>query len=280
MAKPIRARSGASESPDLDVDLGPVKGPEASRLLRVLGIMNPDGTVSADNRRKLKQVAHLVPLLVRHMESTKIGDRVDVVDLNCGNAYLGFMVRAALASTGADVRVLGVDRNPERIDTCRRRARSLGLTGMDFETGDASTYPIPQGPFAVVSLHGCDTATDDALRRGVESGATHILAVPCCHREVRGLLSESVAANAFIDDGILASDYAACLTDALRALWLRAKGYRTEIVEFVSWEHTPKNRLLRARIGLSRAESTSAHARFLAASESLRTAPSVLRSAL
>jgi hypothetical protein len=93
-------------------------------------------------------------------------------------------------------------------------------------------------------------------------------------------LSESVAANAFIDDGILASDYAACLTDALRALWLRAKGYRTEIVEFVSWEHTPKNRLLRARIGLSRAESTSAHARFLAASESLRTAPSVLRSAL
>jgi hypothetical protein len=82
-----------------------------------------------------------------------------------------------------------------------------------------------------MSLHGRDTATDDAVVRGVERGAEHILAAPCCHREVRGYLGNSPAASAFRDDGILAVDYAACLTDALRALWLRAKGYRTEVVE-------------------------------------------------
>lgn len=274
-----KKRARPSPKPPTDVDSIPFVGDGAERLLRVLGLQNADGSVSADNRRKLKQVSHLIPLLVAHMNPASAASTLELVDLNCGNAYLAFMVHASLTASGASVHVLGVDRAPERIDACRRKARALGYVGMDFEVGAAADYPLPESPFAVMSLHGCDTATDDAVVRGVERGAEHILAVPCCHREVRGYLGNSPAASAFRDDGILAVDYAACLTDALRALWLRAKGYRTEVVEFVSWEHTPRNRLLRARKGLGAAEVAEARRAFMTASDGLATAPAALRAA-
>jgi hypothetical protein len=55
-----------------------------------------------------------------------------------------------------------------------------------------------------------------------------------------------------------ADEYCALLTDVSRAARLRAAGYRAEIVEFVPWEHTARNRLLRATAGRPRDAAAAA----------------------
>jgi hypothetical protein len=105
-----------------------------------------------------------------------------------------------------------------------------------------------EGPFdLLLSLHGCDTATDDAIKLGVGLRVPYIHVAPCCQQEIRGLLRQDGRFAAFLRDGIVAADFAATLTDVIRALWLRTRGYRTEIVEFVPLEHSLKNRLIRAK---------------------------------
>ncbi len=272
-SRPVSPRDDA-----LGAEASELGGADAAPLLRVLGIMNSDGSISADSRRKFKQVSHLIPLLVSNMVDLPKGRPVDIVDLNCGNAYLGLILGWWLVRQGVACRLLGVDRDPARIDACRRKAKTLGFHDAEFEVGDALTYPLPDSPFAVLSLHGCDTATDDALVRAVATNAEHLLAVPCCHREVRTLLAPSRDHAPFIGDGILEADHAAILTDALRMQWLRAQGYRTGVIEFVPWEHTPRNRLVRARRGLDATARSRARLIYSEACAGLKSPPSVLQS--
>ncbi len=46
--------------------------------------------------------------------------------------------------------------------------------------------------------------------------------------------------------GVIRERMAALYTDALRAELLEREGYRTQVLEFISMEHTPKNLLIRA----------------------------------
>ena len=52
--------------------------------------------------------------------------------------------------------------------------------------------------------------------------------------------------NPVLRHGILKERLADILTDAFRALVLRIMGYKTDVVEFVSSEHTDKNLMIRA----------------------------------
>jgi SAM-dependent methyltransferase len=211
--------------------------------------MNADGSISADMRRKLNQVNHLVELFRPVLaEIARRRKAIRVLDLNCGNSYLGFLLRHhAVESLDVPFELVGVDRSADRVATCRSRAAKLGWDGMTFESGEAAEGGV-EGPFdLLVSLHGCDTASDDAIRRGVALRVPHIHVAPCCQKEVRGLLRENGRFAPFLRDGIVAADFAATLTDVIRAVWLRSQGYRAEIVEFVPLEHSVKNRLIRAK---------------------------------
>lgn len=219
------------------------------KLLQTLHIMNADGSISADMRRKLNQVNHLVELFRPVLEEiARTRREIRVLDASCGNSYLGFLLyHHASAVLGTPVAVTGIDRSPERVETCRTRAEALGYERMTFlraAIGDADLAP---GFDLLLSLHGCDTATDDAIRRGVALRIPHIHVVPCCQKEVRPLIRPDGRFGAFLKDGIVAADFAATLTDVIRALWLRSRGYRAEIVEFVPLEHSMKNRLIRAK---------------------------------
>jgi hypothetical protein len=97
----------------------------------------------------------------------------------------------------------------------------------------------------MVSLHACDTATDAAIAQAVRWNAKVILAAPCCQHEVLGLLGDDVLPG-LLRQGVLKERFAALATDALRAAWLETVGYRTQVVEFIDLEHTPKNLLIRA----------------------------------
>jgi Methyltransferase domain len=223
--------------------------PEGAKLLKVLHVMNADGSVSADMRRKLNQVQHLVELFRPVLEEiARFRKRVRVLDLSCGNSYLGFLLRHHVVE---EIRVpfelVGIDRSQERVSTCRSRASKLGWAGLEFVAGEIADAAV-EGPFdLLVSLHGCDTASDDALKRGVELRIPHIHVAPCCQKEVRPLVRDDGRFASFLRDGIVAAEFAATLTDVIRAVWLRTRGYRAEIVEFVPLEHSLKNRLIRAK---------------------------------
>ncbi len=233
---------------------------ERTTLLKVLHIMNADGTISADMRRKALQVQHLLGLFEDSLTRLQSeAEEVCIVDANCGNSYLGFLLFDELRRrrTGT-VRLLGIDRNPESIARGRARAAKSGFTSMEFVLGKVAEVELPPRPNLFLSLHGCDLATDHALVRALETQARELAIVPCCHAELRTLLAPEGAFGAFVGEGILQVDMAAHLTDALRLHWLRAHGYSASIVEFVPSEHTPKNRLLRAEPGRSRSVASEA----------------------
>ncbi len=240
--------------------------PDASAdLLRVIGIMNPDGTISARSAKKYKQVNHFVELC-RPVWERRVAQRsptveapLRILDLGCGNAYLGFVLAEALHQAEVPMRLHGVDRREDFIDQCRQRAEALGRPGLSFETNSIADVDLPSTPLGgtpelVVALHACDTATDDALALAVRAGAGSILAAPCCQHELSGQLQDLEPATtgaaapvpALLKHSVLRQDYAAQLTDGLRVELLEACGYHVDAIEFVGSQHTPKNLLLRA----------------------------------
>ena len=168
-----------------------------------------------------------------------------------GSAYLTFALYHYFAELrGIGVTLTGVDRDASVLGKSRRLADSLGWDGVRFVDAAIDSYEPAAPPDLVVSLHACDTATDDALGRAVAWGARWILAVPCCHHHLQAQLRHS----AFPPDvqllrqhGILFERMGDLLTDGFRAALLRLRGYEAEVYEFVEAEHSAKNVMLRAR---------------------------------
>ncbi|MEX1367903.1 MAG: SAM-dependent methyltransferase [Nannocystaceae bacterium] len=238
---------------------------DSADLLRVIGIMNADGTISARAAKKYKQVNHFVELcrpvwtrLSQARPATE-DEPLRVLDLGCGNGYLGFVLAEALRIAEVPARLHGVDRRADVVGQCRARAEALGHAGLSFEQASIDELELASTPLGgrvdlVIALHACDTATDDALALAIRAGAASILAAPCCQHElaaqlqdVGGSQAEAVApVPALLRCSLLRQGYAADLTDALRVELLEACGYHVDAIEFVASEHTPKNLLLRA----------------------------------
>jgi len=227
--------------------------PDASAdLLRHIGIMNPDGSISAKNAKKYKQINHFVelcrPVWTRLVAQGGSDRPLRVFDLGCGNSYLSFVLAEALRLEGIPLRLVGVDRRDDVIERSRARTEALGWEHLQFRAqsiGDLDLLELGGPPDLVVSLHACDTATDEALARAIQSGARAIFAAPCCQHELAEQLRDAPV-SALVRHGLFKQDYAALLTDALRAELVEAQGYRVDLLEFVASEHSAKNRLIRA----------------------------------
>ncbi|BCB86656.1 hypothetical protein Psuf_039690 [Phytohabitans suffuscus] len=201
------------------------------------------------NAAKRRQVDAFLRALAASV--SPLPERLRVVDLGCGNAYLTFAAYRYLAGRGVDVEVVGVD---VREDQRRRNtdlAERLGCAGwVRFVAGTIADARVDLQPDLVLALHACDTATDEALARAVRWRARWVLAAPCCHHDIAAQLRGDAAAEPYpllTRQGILRERFADVLTDALRAGLLRLSGYKVEVVEFVDSRHTPRNLLLRAR---------------------------------
>ncbi|MBG6069432.1 class I SAM-dependent methyltransferase [Micromonospora ureilytica] len=174
-----------------------------------------------------------------------------VVDLGCGNAYLTFAAYRYLTSRGLDVQLIGVDVREDQRRRNTELAQRLGWADqISFVAGTIADAVVDPAPDLVLALHACDTATDEALARAVRWEARWVLAAPCCHHDLAKQLRAHPAPGPYellTRQGILRERFADVLTDALRAGLLRVHGYRTEVVEFVDSQHTPRNLLIRAR---------------------------------
>jgi SAM-dependent methyltransferase len=232
----------------------PLPEGRADRLLEVMGVATADGQVRASMRAKFTQINEFLKQLRHALDDTdlrRLGRAVEILDCGCGSSYLTLAAHHYLNDVlNVPARVLGVDVNDELIRKSIDRADRLGAGGLAFECRRIGTADVPAD--IVLALHACDTATDDAIAQAVRSGARLLLSVPCCHHDLNRALRADAADGVLrpvLRHGIMLQRTADLVTDAFRALALRIVGYRTDVVEFVATEHTPRNLMIRAARG-------------------------------
>ena len=217
------------------------------------------------SRDKERQVQHYVELL----RPLPLWDRdtIRVVDAGCGKAYMSLALVAYGREVGTRVELVGLDTNPQVIETVRAIADGLGYDEAHFETSAIEEYESERPIDLLVSLHACDTATDEAIAAGVRLGAEAIVVAPCCHHELAAQLSKNARLagqkDALLRHGLLLGRQADLVTDALRAAALEMLGYRVDVIEFVSAEHTAKNLMLRADLSPSSPRAKRAAAEYV-----------------
>jgi hypothetical protein len=229
----------------------PLPEGSANRVLAALGILTGDGRVRPSLRAKYTQINEILKLLAHVLEDAELrslGREVEILDCGCGSSYLTLAVHHYLKDMlGIPARVLGVDVNDEVIRKCVERSVRLGAGGIQFTCDRISA--VNAKPDIVLALHACDTATDDALALAVAAEAKIVLSVPCCHHDLNDQIRAHGPAQVLrplLRHGILRQHTADLVTDAFRALALRIMGYQTDVIEFISPEHTARNLMIRA----------------------------------
>ena len=211
-----------------------------------LGVMTADGTVRKSRYDKFRQVNRFLELVDDVVPSLRPEGTLRIVDFGCGKSYLTFAVHHLLTELrGREVDIVGLDVKEDVIAACASLATRSGAAGLRFEQGEIGSFDPGEKVDLVVSLHACDTATDDALAQAIRWHADVILAVPCCQKEAYGQIESSLLAP-LLRHGLAKERFAALMTDTLRAQLLELEGYRTQLVEFVPLDHTAKNVLIRA----------------------------------
>ena len=211
-----------------------------------LGVMTKEGKIVRQKYDKYRQinrflefVEDILPQLSKEREQT-------IIDFGCGKSYLTFAMYYYLKELkGYDIRIIGLDLKEDVIAHCNELKDKYGYGKLSFLVGDIASYTDVDAVDMVVTLHACDTATDYALAKAVQWGAKVILSVPCCQHEANRMM-ENELLQPVLQYGILKERMAAIMTDAVRANLLTAKGYDTQILEFIDMAHTPKNLLIRA----------------------------------
>jgi hypothetical protein len=214
---------------------------EGNLYLRELGVLTPAFEIKAKMQDKYRQICKFVEIfdsLIRKMQDSA---NLRVVDMGAGKGYLTFAIYDYLTrQLQGDATVLGIESRDELVDNCNAVARRVGYERLSFQCGTIDDTDV-SGADVLVALHACDTATDDAIFKGISAGAELIICAPCCHKQLRGQLRASNDLTAILKHGILCERQAEILTDGIRALLLQASGYKARVFEFIMPTHTAKN---------------------------------------
>ncbi|MDG4476971.1 class I SAM-dependent methyltransferase [Thiovibrio frasassiensis] len=217
-----------------------------SPFLRELGVTNQQHQLLPSMARKWKQINKFIEVLDHAIVAAKLKEkkRLRVVDFGSGKGYLTFAMEEYLrAGLGLKPSVTGVELREDLVNLCSKAARKLKLDDLSFAQGDIRSFP-PESIDIIIALHACDMATDYAIHLGVRSGASIIMCAPCCHKQIRPQMTSPPLLKPMLKHGIHLGQEAEMVTDSLRALLLEASGYETQIFEFVSLEHTSKNKMI------------------------------------
>ena len=235
-----------------------IKPQQSIELLKALHILTRDGKLNQDTRRKLKQVYHLYhfiePLLTELME----GHNITLVDHGAGKSYLGFILYDLFMKQHQSGHVVGIETRAELVQKSKNLAEHLHFDRMDFHhlsvEESMTSGLLPEQVEIVTALHACNTATDDAIRFGLEKNAKFMVLVPCCQAEVAEVLrkhkNESFGKTPLSEiwrHPIHTREFGSQITNVLRCLQLEAHGYQVTVTELVGWEHSMKNELIIAR---------------------------------
>jgi hypothetical protein len=216
--------------------------------LHALGVTTATGSVREGMADKHRQIHKFVEIL-SHLATTAALPThrpLEIADMGCGKGYLTFATHDyfnLIAARPANIH--GVEFRPELVQQCNAVAEATGRSMLRFSPGtiQSAIFPTLDG---LIALHACDTATDDALAKGVQAGAALIVVAPCCQKELRRQLTAAPVLAPALRHGIFQERQAEFATDALRALLLEWAGYETKVFEFISTEHTAKNTMIAA----------------------------------
>jgi len=214
--------------------------------LKALGIAGKDGTVRHNAQDKFRQINKMVEIFAPLIQAIKT-ERPLIIDMGAGKGYLDFALYDYLTAVASfPVTIIGVEMREQLVTDSNATVRASGFEGLSFQAGTIMGFDT-SGADAVIALHACDTATDDAIFKGIIAGSTLIAVAPCCHKQIRRQMTGSrpdSRLDVLLRHGIFMERQAEMVTDTLRALLLELNGYRTKVFEFVSDAHTPKNNLI------------------------------------
>ena len=212
-----------------------------------LGLTTREGKITADMQHKFKQIYKYTEIVESLIKPIKFDGTVHIADMGAGKGYLTFALHELLTKRlHLDVDIKGVEIRPDLVLKINEIIKADHLKGLKFVESSIEDYH-PEQLDVLIALHACNTATDDAIAKGIKAGAELIVCAPCCHKQIRQEMERSGKVGAITRYGIFLECQAVMITDTIRALILEYYGYKTQVMEFIETEHTPKNVLLVGR---------------------------------
>ena len=212
-----------------------------------LGLTTREGKITADMQHKFKQIYKYVEIVESLIKPMKFDGTVHIADMGAGKGYLTFALYELLTQRlNLDVDIKGVEIRPDLVLKINEIIKSSNLKGLEFVESSIEAYR-PEQLDVLIALHACNTATDDAIAKGIRAGAELIVCAPCCHKQIRQEMERSGKTDVITRYGIFMERQAVMITDTIRALMMEYYGYKTQVMEFIEMEHTPKNVLLVGR---------------------------------
>ena len=210
-----------------------------------VGISDHKGSIKPSMQDKYRQVEEFLRILEPALPEKK--EKLSIVDLGCGHAYLTFATHQYLHKSGIDAKVIGIDVRETSRDRNNAIAKKLGIMdSIEFRAEEISETAIESADIAI-ALHACDTATDDAIAWGVQHGVQLLLIAPCCHHDLQVQMQDIPEPWPMLTrHGIMRERLGDLLTDSFRTQILKLLGYRVDAIEFIGGEHTPRNLMIRA----------------------------------
>jgi Methyltransferase domain len=211
--------------------------------LMALGITNSSGNVVRTMEDKFRQINKFIEIIQGVISTSSLVDQreISIVDMGSGKGYLTFAMYDFLTGLlDKEATIVGVEGRSELVEFCNQTAQKIGFDRLRFEPGNIQDYAMDKTDITI-ALHACDTATDDAIFKGIKSDSSIIILSPCCHKQIRKQIGSNTVLKDILKYGILLERQAETVTDGLRALLLELSGYKTKVFEFISSEHTSKN---------------------------------------
>ncbi|MDD3221831.1 MAG: SAM-dependent methyltransferase [Clostridia bacterium] len=224
-----------------------------------LGVMTCDGKIVRSKYDKYRQINRFLEFIQDILPELPKDRPLSIIDFGCGKSYLTFAMYYYLCiCLGYEVKMTGLDLKMDVISHCNALKDKYGYEHLEFIHGDIADFDGADAVDMVVTLHACDTATDYALQKAIGWNARVILSVPCCQHELnRQIVNEEL--SPILQYGLLKERMSALITDGLRGQLLEIMGYKTQLLEFIDMEHTPKNILIRGvKTGISREKQKKA----------------------
>jgi len=221
--------------------------PNENIYLRELEVLNANFEIRREMSDKYKQINQYIELLAPVLSELKLPDNYHVVDMGSGKGYLTFALYDYLTNQlKQTITMTGVEYREDLVNTCSAIAKKANFNKLQFMKGSIVETKLDKIDI-LIALHACDTATDDAIFRGIQSNAALIVCAPCCHKQIRKAMKVPNELANITRFGILKERQAEIITDTIRAMILEAFGYKTNVFEFISLEHTPKNVMIVGR---------------------------------
>lgn len=219
---------------------------EDAPFLRLLGVFSNEGKLKVDKQDKFVQINKYLEFFSQSIASSDLTNDFSVIDMGSGKGYLTFAMYDYLTRIlGKKATVKGIEYRQDMVDLCNNLAQTADFQGLSFVQGTIENSNT-SGNNVLIALHACDTATDEAIFKGINANAKIIMVAPCCHKQIRKQINPAGELKLLTKFGILEERLSESLTDLIRSLILEAFGYQTKVFEFINSEHTPKNLMISA----------------------------------